>query len=340
MTNIKRINTSKGSGYIIDYYDSNGKRRRTTIYGDRSTADRLVAEIDFKRSRIKSGLETRAIENITLNEATDYVKEHSQKKPKTVERELIVLNALMDFLGGIRVRHITIRDMTRYFDYRLLECKLSPETVGLEFRTLRAFFNVLINHQFIEKSPVKGLSPPPKPPIVIRFLTLKEIEKLLKAIHEAGDQDYLDLVQVYLHTGTRREEILADRFTWDNVDFTNRRLKIVGKRDKVRHVPMDKVVFEILTRRSERSDLHAPFPLTYSYTLKKVKKYYEKAKIKNANIHTLRRTFGSLLVQNGVNIFTVSKLLGHSSVTVTETHYTHLVDATLRDGVEVLDSLL
>lgn len=340
MTNIKRISTSKGTGYTIDYYDSNGKRRRTTIYSDRRTAERLANEIDLKRNRIKSGLETRMVENITLKEAVDYSKEHSQNKPKTVEREQIVLNALLDFLGGVRVRHISIRDMTRFFDYRLKDCKLSPQTVGLEFRTLRAFFNMLTRHQFIEESPVKGLSPPPKPPIQIRFLALEEIKELLKVIREAGDQDYLDLVQMYLHTGCRREEILAERFTFDNVDFANKRLKIVGKKDRVRYVPMDAVVLEILSRRKEMKGLKAPFPLTYSYTLKKVKKYYEAAKIKNANIHTLRKTFGSLLVQQGVSIFTVSKLLGHSSVTVTETHYAHLVDANLREGVKALESIL
>lgn len=340
MTNIKRISTSKGTGYTIDYYDTNGKRRRTTIYADKRTAERLASEIDLKRNRIKSGLETHVIENITLKEAIEYSKQHSQNKPTTIEREQIVLNALLDFLGGIRVRHITIRDMTRYFDYRLKECKLSPQTVGLEFRTLKAFFNMLVKHQFVDNNPVKDLSPPPKPPIQIRFLSLDEIHELLKVIKEAGDQDYHDLVQMYLHTGCRREEILAARFTFDNVDFDNKRLKIVGKKDKVRFVPMDDVVYEILERRKKIRGLRAPFPLTYSYTLKKVKKYYEKAKIKNANIHTLRRTFGSLLVQKGVSIFTVSKLLGHSSVTVTETHYAHLVDANLRDGIKVLESIL
>ncbi len=340
MTKISAIKTSRGSGYRIDYYDSNGTRRRIKVYTDRKTAERMAAEVEYKKTRIKSGLETRAVENILLSEAIDYAKEHSNNKPKTIEREMIVLNSLSFFLGGIRVRHISARDLTKYFDYRLKECKLSPQTVGLEFRTLRAFFNNLITHQFIEVHPMKGLSPPPKPPISIRFLTVKEIEKLLGVIRDAGDQDYLDLVQVYLHTGTRREEILANRFTWNNVDFVGKRLKIVGKKDKVRFVPMDKVVFEILKRRSEIKSLHVPFPLTYSYTLKKVMKYYEKAKIKKANIHTFRRTFGSLLVQQGVSIFTVSKLLGHSSVTVTETHYAHLVDANLRDGVEALESIL
>ncbi|MBT3631617.1 MAG: site-specific integrase [Candidatus Marinimicrobia bacterium] len=340
MTKITSIKTSRGSGYKIDYYDTNGTRRRIKVYTDRKTAERMAAEIEFKKTRIKSGLETRAVENILLSEAINYTKEHSQNKPKTIEREQIVLNAFLFFLGGTRVRHITTRDLTNYFDYRLKDCKLSPQTVGLEFRTLRAFFNVLITHQFIEKHPMRGLNPPPKPPITIRFLTVAEIKELLKVIKEAGDQDYLDLVQVYLHTGTRREEILADRFTWGNVDFEGKRLKIVGKKDRVRFVPMDELVFEILIRRSKDKQLRVPFPLTYSYTLKKVKKYYDKANILNANIHTFRRTFGSLLVQKGVSIFTVSKLLGHSSVTVTETHYAHLVDANLRDGVEVLGSIL
>ena len=194
MTKITTIKTSRGSGYKIDYYDTNGTRRRIKVYTDRKTADRMAAEIDFKKTRIKSGLETRAVENILLSEAIDYAKEHSQNKPKTIEREQIVLNSLLFFLGGIGVRHISTRDLTKYFDYRLKDCKLSPQTVGLEFRTLRAFFNVLISHQFIEKHPMKGITPPPKPPISIRFLTVDEINKLLTAIQEAGDQDYLDQI--------------------------------------------------------------------------------------------------------------------------------------------------
>lgn len=339
MAKLTPIKTSKGSGYRIDYYDSTGKRRRVKVYTDLNTAKRMAAEIEFKKSAIKSGLEPKQYENVLLKEAVDYVQSRSTSKPNTIEREQIVLDALQIFLGTVRVRHISVRELSDYMDYRLKDCDLSPQTVGLEFRTLRAFFNRLVKYKFIDESPVAGITPPPKPPIKIRFLTNKEVKSLLKVIRKAGDQDYLDLVQMYLHTGCRREEILADRFTFDNVDFENRRLKIVGKKDRVRYIPMGSVVYEILKRRSKIKGLKAPFPLTYSYTLKKVKKYYDAAKIKNANIHTLRRTFGSTLVQEGVSIFTVSKLLGHSSVTVTETHYAHLVDDNLREGVEALDSI-
>ena len=54
-------------------------------------------------------------------------------------------------------------------------------------------------------------------------------------------------------------------------------------------------------------------------------KYYKRAGIENANVHTLRKTCGALLIQNGVDIYRVSKWLGHSTVTVTEKHYVDLL---------------
>lgn len=62
------------------------------------------------------------------------------------------------------------------------------------------------------------------------------------------------------------------------------------------------------------------------------------AKINDADVHTLRRTFGSKLIEQGVDILTVSKLLGHSSVSVTQNHYIHLLDDHLAEGIKHLDS--
>lgn len=61
----------------------------------------------------------------------------------------------------------------------------------------------------------------------------------------------------------------------------------------------------------------------------------QKAEIENANLHTLRHTFTSHLVISGVDITTVSKLLGHSSITMTE-KYAHLAPNHLRGAVEKL----
>lgn len=54
--------------------------------------------------------------------------------------------------------------------------------------------------------------------------------------------------------------------------------------------------------------------MNYEYMFKKIKKYYRKTGINDANIHTFRRTFASLMSQDGVDIFRVSTLFGYSDV--------------------------
>ena len=74
---------------------------------------------------------------------------------------------------------------------------------------------------------------------------------------------------------------------------------------------------------------------------KKDRDYYRTAKIKNATLHTLRKSFGSLLIQEGhADIYKVSKLLGHSSVKVTERHYIHLLDENYQTSINGLDNIL
>ena len=68
----------------------------------------------------------------------------------------------------------------------------------------------------------------------------------------------------------------------------------------------------------ERTGNKFPFEFTYNQVYRRLKKYYEIAGIKNASTHTLRKTCGANLIQNGVGIYRVSKWLGHSTVTVTE----------------------
>lgn len=153
-------------------------------------------------------------------------------------------------------------------------------------------------------------------------------------------QDYRDLVLMYINTGARREEILPIRFTWDNVDFERSVIKILGKRNKTRILLMNNTIREILQRRKYEEEHIYPLELNYEYIFKKIKKYFKAAGIENANIHTFRKTYGSLLVQSGVEIFTVSKLLGHSSVKVTEKHYVDLLPSNLSNSVKILDNIV
>ena len=73
----------------------------------------------------------------------------------------------------------------------------------------------------------------------------------------------------------------------------------------------------------------------------KINKYYNKAGIKGTNTHSLRKTFGSLLIQNKkADIYTVSKLLSHLSVRTTEKYYVDLIDDNYKAAVDGLDDLI
>ena len=84
-----------------------------------------------------------------------------------------------------------------------------------------------------------------------------------------------------------------------------------------------------------------PFNFNPDFITKKIAKYYKLVKIKGANTHSLRKTFGSLLIQNNVaDIYTVSKLLGHASVKTTEKYYVDLVEDNYKSALNGLDKII
>ena len=99
-------------------------------------------------------------------------------------------------------------------------------------------------------------------------------------------------------------------------------------------------IAEIFRIRSKQN-LEYPFRFRPDWVSHKLRLYYRKVKIVNATLHTLRKTFGSLLIQEGhADIYTVSKLLGHSSVKVTERHYIHLLDENYQSSIDGLGKTL
>ena len=324
-----RINEKKRPGWIIDYYDFRGDRKRKVVQCTKQEAELIAKEIDTKKMRFQLGFDKTVGENLLFTKAIAHYFSRSAKAEKTEERERRVYKPFIKFMGNLRIRDINQSSILKFFKHRKENDKIADATLGIEYRTLRAFFNFFVENKFLAESPMKGLKPPKVKEKEIRFLTLKEINSLLSVI---DDNNYRDLVLMYIYTGARRLEILKETFIWENVDFDNHSISILGKGNKIRIIPMTDITYEILYRRKHIENRSFPFDLHYEAIFPRIKKYYVKANIKNANIHTLRKTFGSLLVQQEVNIYTVSKLMGHSSVVVTEKHYASLIDKNLRAG--------
>ncbi|NQV37558.1 MAG: tyrosine-type recombinase/integrase [Candidatus Marinimicrobia bacterium] len=84
-----------------------------------------------------------------------------------------------------------------------------------------------------------------------------------------------------------------------------------------------------------------PFEFRPDFVTHKIADYYKLAGIEGANLHSLRKSFGSLLLQNGIaDLYTISRLLGHTSIRTTEKYYVDLLDDNYRSSVNGLDSLI
>jgi len=345
MATIKKLPRKNGESYQICFTNPITKRTvRKVFRGNQIDAmkvkKQIEADIAFGRFNIDNNSNLK-IEYLWSALETRYKKfSKANKSPKTSKRESFVFTAFNEFIGKkTKVADISNQTIEQFRDHRLSLNK-KPASVALEMRHLKVVFNMGIKWEMCEKNPVVGVKQPKLGINKIRFLLKKEVNQLLNKIKEDNHPQFLNLVTAYLHTGARRIEILPPLFTWDNVNLDDRKILIMGKRDRKRFVPINDTLYEIFLE-SIKNEYEFPFLFKPDYVSHKIKYYYKLADIKGANLHSLRKTFGSLLLQNGAaDLFTVSKLLGHSSVNTTEKYYVDLLDENFYNSVSKLTEII
>lgn len=339
MASIRKARNKRENEWEVDYNDPyTGKRRRKLFKGTFKEAEILSKELDLKRYRIQQGLENPIRTNVNLSDLIAQYERliESTKNPKTVKREKLTLKEFSEYLGFRRLGTVRPLDIQGFVEYRIKK-GLSPNTVNLDIRNLKILFNFGMKNFFIERNPMIGVKGPKPREKKVRFLTEHEIQTLLKVIDKP---QFKNLIITYLNTGARREELLPPLFSWESIDFSQQQLRLRGKQGKIRYVPMNQDVKEILELHLS-NEMTFPFEFKPDYVSHRLAKYYKVAGIKEANVHVLRKTFGSLLIQKKLaDIYEVSKLLGHSSVKVTETHYVDLLKENIEKPVQQLANII
>ena len=344
MATIKKVENKRGVAYKIGFMHPDTKkwtsRRVRCSYKD---ALRIKAEIEKDVAYWIIGKKNPGIRKIYWSQLKTKYKKYAKrnKSPKTVDREKYILNNFDSFLGSdLPADKITSNTIDRFKDNRIKD-GASPSTVSIEIRCLKALFYKAVEWGVLRTNPVKGIKLPKIEDVTVRFLRVNEIKNLLKIIQDDDNIDFLRLVLAYLNTGARRNELLPPLFTWDNVDFKENKILIHGvKRQTRRYIPMNKALRKVFMELKAMK-IQTPFNFKPDFITHKIAKYYKAAEIEGANTHSLRKTFGSLLIQNKkADIYTVSKLLGHASVKTTEKYYIDLIDDNYQTAVDGLDEIL
>jgi integrase len=149
-----------------------------------------------------------------------------------------------------------------------------------------------------------------------------------------------------LNTGMSQEEIL--KLQWRNVDFFRKTITTTRqKTTRTRTIPINNTVFELLKQRMKVRPINGSTYVFFNgagnmIDAGKLKRAFiaavEAARIEDFRFHDLRHTFATRLARKGIDLYKVAKLLGHSDVSTTQ-RYAHHYPESLRDGVEILDSL-
>lgn len=171
----------------------------------------------------------------------------------------------------------------------------------------------------------------------MEFHTPSEIKQILKCFNA----DWQLVVLLGCRAGLRRGEMAA--LKWEDVDLKNNQIYIApNKTDKHRYIPLAADLRAALV--AARKKAKGPWVVAVGVSRGSkdfLSKYYEKetsALPFRCHLHKLRHTFASHLVQNGVDLYRVSKLLGHSSIQMTEI-YAHLAPADLSVAIKKLPTI-
>ena len=218
---------------------------------------------------------------------------------------------------------------------------LSPATVRRALYALSSFFSYLVEMQSIDHNPAAGIVPPKLKRVLPRAPSTQKCQQILEACKTATEQCVIGLM---LLAGLRRSEVLGLRMGDVAVDLGQ--LLVRGKAGRERIVPVGSVLRGVLRHYLEQREADSRWVIVnavgrqmgISTFYRVCRRVLKRAGLADSGItpHSLRHAFATFLVRAGVDVATISELLGHSNIATTSI-YLHATDSTKKEAVELLD---
>jgi integrase/recombinase XerC len=219
----------------------------------------------------------------------------------------------------------------------LVDDAISNVSVNRKMQSLKAYYKFLLKIKRIEVSPMlkhKALKTPKT--LQIPFSEKEVVDVLRQIPNPVGFEEIRDklIVDLFYTTGIRRTELIHLKI--GNVNTSSSTIKVLGKRNKERILPLLPIVCQELNSYfAERTRLEKVTDIDYFFLTKKglklndsfvyrlINLYFSKVseKVKRSP-HILRHSFATHLLNNGADLNSVKELLGHSSLASTQI-YTH-----------------
>lgn len=314
--------------------------RRSTGTMDKRLAEAILCKV---KVQIAEGrfFETREEQERTFRELMDrYLKERSAlKAPKSDTRDRSALKHLLPVFGDLVLAEITPKRLAGYKAQRRIE-GAAPATINKELQLARHAFNLAVREwEWCRENPMHRVSMEPVRNEVDRWLSAAEEDRLMGA-----SSPWLREIIVFgLNTRMRQGEIL--NLLWQDVDFSRGILLVMKSKNGTRRtIPLNAKVYELLaSKQAATKSSRGPVfttprgnALQVRFLVREFCEARDRAGIPDFRFHDMRHTFATRLVQRGVDLYKVQRLLGHKTSLMTQ-RYAHHSPESLRDGVNVLN---
>jgi integrase len=316
--------------------------RRSTGTADKRLAEAILGKVKVQIIEGKYFDKLREDAKTFADLMDRYLTEHASRRAH-YRRYVNMVTNLTHFFGNPKLGAVTPKTIVAFKNKRYAD-GVAPATINRELAVLKKAFNLACREwEWATDNPVCRVSMEREDNTRDRWLTEEEEGRLL----DAAAPWVRELIVFAINTGMRRGEILS--LTWAGVDFTRRTVTVFrSKNGERRTIPMNHTVVDVLAQKHEGTDAskrsgcnlvfisEAATPLDGSNLRRGFTCALKAARIEDFHFHDLRHTFATRLVQAGVDLYKVQRLLGHKSPSMTQ-RYAHHYPESLRDGVEILD---
>ncbi len=262
------------------------------------------------------------------------------------QKAMALRNHLLPFFGAMGMETIGIPEIRAYGKQKLSE-ELSAKTINNHLLVLSRYLSTAREERLLvaPKFPIKSL---PVEYSEARFLDRAEAARLLVAARGEPDPKWALAMTIAMHTGLRIGELLA--LDWADIDLFSSRIYVrhslcrragikKPKNNKSREASLTPQALEAFIKLQRVKSYGRVFDFAYETAYVAINRIAARAGIEDCGWHTLRHTFASHLVMESVPLLVVSRLLGHSSVRITE-RYAHLLREKQVDAMATLAAAL
>lgn len=354
--NLRTVKRKKGISYMIDYA-VDGKRYREAVGTNKRDAEVIQAKKQSDLAMGKFQIPVLSSKNISIDGIVKEFISHkthelSANSIKRYENYFTPFQTFFEDYFPVAAQNIKLIKPLYVRDYinSLLDkkdgekAKWAKKTVNGMIGAAKQLFSYAIAQSYLDTSPFEEISKY-KLPTMGKLEYFKESE--LELIWKNLDPYWVDPLQFIAHTGLRKGEMI--NLKWENVLLDTEKPQIVITSDEdwqtksggKREIQLNKNALAIIERAKGKHAVYVFVSKTGKIIhpdqpLRALKKALKACKL-TGDVHKLRHTFASLLVMKGESLYTVSILLGHSDLAMTQI-YAHLSPDHLKDSVSKLES--